>query len=248
MKFQARPPKLYMSAPHDCLYLLDETASTLMLERDYPLNESEFAILLESGYRRSGDIVYKPHCHACNACISVRIPVWEFTPNRAQKRCSKRNRDVHTEILSPCFRKEHFDLFCRYQSWRHSGDTMDHNNPMLYRQFMIDSMVKTIFMEFRIDQKLAALSVCDLPNGGISAVYTAFDPAHEKRGLGTFAILKQIEFAKECNLDHVYLGYWIKQCQKMNYKARFKPLEGLIKRKWQIINDQSQQDASRPDH
>jgi len=237
MKFQGRPPKLYMSAPHDCSYLPEETASTLMLEPDYPLNDSQFTVLLKSGYRRSGDIVYKPHCHACNACVSVRIPVWEYAPSRGQKRCYRRNHDVQTDIMSPCFRKEHFDLFCRYQSWRHSGDTMDHNNPARYRQFMIDSIVKTIFMEFRIAGELVALSVCDLPNEGISAVYTIFDPVHEKRGLGTFAIMKQIEYAKEYNLDHVYLGYWIKQCQKMNYKIRFRPLEGYVDREWQIIND-----------
>ena len=93
-------------------------------------------------------------------------------------------------------------------------------------------------MEFRIDDDLVALSVCDLPDEGISAVYTIFDPMHEKRSLGTFAIMKQIEYAKEHNLDHVYLGYWIKQCQKMNYKIRFKPLEGYIDKEWQGIIDQ----------
>lgn len=238
MKLQERPPKLYMSAPHNCSYILGQTASTLMLEPDYPLNDDQFAVLLKSGYRRSGDIVYKPHCHACNACISVRIPVWEFVPSRAQKRCYRRNRDVHNEILSPCFRKEHFDLFCRYQSWRHSGDALDHNNSVRYRQFMIDSMVKTLFMEFRIDNELVAMSVCDLPHRGISAVYTIFDPDREKRGLGTFAIMKQIEYAKEYNLDYVYLGYWIKQCHKMNYKTRFKPLEGFIDKEWQVLTEQ----------
>jgi len=209
-----------------------------MLEPDYPINDSQFTVLLKSGYRRSGDIVYKPHCHVCNACVSVRIPVWEYTPSRAQKRCYRHNHDVQMSIMSPCFRNEHFGLFRRYQSWRHSGDTMDHNNPVRYRQFMIDSIVKTIFMEFRVDGDLVALSVCDLPDEGISAVYTIFDPDHEKRGLGTFAIMKQVEYAKEHNLDYVYLGYWIKQCQKMNYKIRFKPLEGYIDKEWQIINEQ----------
>ncbi len=235
MKFQGKPPKLYMSAPHNCTYLREKTASTLMLEPDYPLTGSQFSVLLKSGYRRSGDIVYKPHCYTCNACISVRIPVWEYSPSRAQKRCFRRNQDVQTKILNPSFHNEHFDLFCRYQSWRHSGDIMDHNNPIRYRQFMIDTIVKTIFMEFRIENELLALSVCDLSDDGISAVYTIFDPAHEKRGLGTFAIMKQVEYAKEHDLEYVYLGHWIKQCQKMNYKVRFKPLEAYIDKEWQII-------------
>lgn len=235
MSIQGRPPKLYMSAPHDCSYLRQETATTIMLEPDYPLTDALFTVLLKSGFRRSGDIVYKPHCRQCNACVSVRIPVWDFVPSRAQKRCFRRNSDVRMDTLSPCFRKEHFDLYCRYQSWRHTGDAMDHNDPSRYRQFMIDSTVKTVFMEFRIDDALVALSVCDLPNDGISAVYTIFDPLYAKRSLGTYAIMKQIKYAKECGLDYVYLGYWIEQCHKMNYKSQFRPLYGYIDKEWRVI-------------
>ena len=235
MTIQTSQPKLYISAPHSCPYIEPETASTVLLDPDYEVDNALFSILLKSGFRRSGTTIYKPHCRNCNACVSVRIPAREFEPNRAQARCARRNSDVVTTMEPASFQDEHFDLYCRYQAWRHTGDIMDHNNPERYQEFMVDSSIETVFIEYRIDKKLVALSVCDLPGDGMSAVYTFFDPQLPKRSLGTFAIMKQLDYVREMELDWLYLGYWIDNCRKMSYKTNFRPIFGYLNKEWRLI-------------
>ena len=235
MTIQTNQPKLYISAPHACPYIEPETASTVLLDPDYDVDNALFSILLKSGFRRSGRTIYKPHCRNCNACVSVRIPAREYVPSRAQLRCAKRNNDVETTMVPSSFEDEHFDLYCRYQSWRHTGDIMDHNNPERYQEFMVDSSIETVFIEYRIDSRLVALSVCDLPDDGMSAVYTFFDPQLPKRSLGTFAIMKQLDYVRNMDLDWLYLGYWIDNCRKMSYKTNFRPIFGYLNKEWRLI-------------
>jgi arginine-tRNA-protein transferase len=78
---------------------------------------------------------------------------------------------------------------------------------------------------------LVMVSILDVLNDGLSAVYTFFDPTY-LQGLGTYCILWQIEQARRLGLDHLYMGYWIQQSPKMDYKSLFKPHELLIDGKW----------------
>lgn len=236
MSIQSNQPKLYISAPHACPYIEPETASTVLLDPDYNVDPSLFSILLKSGFRRSGKTIYKPHCRNCNACVSVRIPAREYRPNRSQKRCYKRNQDIHTTLVPAKYSDEHFDLYCRYQSWRHTGDIMDHNDSERYNEFMVESSIETIFIEYRLEGRLVALSVCDLPDDGMSAVYTFFDPHMQSRSLGTFAIMKQIDYVRDMQLDWLYLGYWIENCRKMNYKTSFRPIFGFVNKEWCLLS------------
>lgn len=236
MSIQSDPPKLYLSAPHPCPYIEPETASTVLLDPNYPMDNSLFSILIKAGFRRSGDTVYRPHCRNCNACVSVRIPAREFRASRSQRRTWARNEDITTSLVPAEFKDEHFDLYCRYQRWRHTGDIMDHSDPDRYREFMVESSVDTVFIEFRLDGELVALSVCDLPEDGMSAVYTFFDPMMPKRSLGTFAILKQLEYVLNMDLDWLYLGYWIDGCRKMSYKTQFRPIFGFVKKEWRLLS------------
>jgi len=79
------------------------------------------------------------------------------------------------------------------------------------------------------------VSVTDLLEHGLSAVYTFFDTSLDKRSLGNFVILWQIHLARQMQLDYVFLGYWIKDCAKMQYKTRFRPIELLLEGKWMRI-------------
>ena len=236
MSIQSGPPKLYLSAPHPCPYIEPETASTVLLDPNYPMDNSLFSILIKVGFRRSGDTIYRPHCRNCNACVSVRIPAREFLPSRSQRRTWSRNSDITTTLVPAKFSEEHFLLYCRYQNWRHTGDIMDHSDPDRYREFMVESSVETVFIEYRLGGGLVALSVCDLPEDGMSAVYTFFDPMMPKRSLGTFAILKQLEYVRNMDLDWLYLGYWIDGCRKMSYKTQFRPIFGFVNKEWRLLS------------
>jgi len=236
MSIQSNQLKLFISAPYPCPYIEHEIASTALFNHELSVDNTLFSILLKSGFRRSGEAIYRPHCHNCNACVSVRIPAAKYRPNRSQKRTYKRNQAISTTIVPATYQEEHFKLYKRYQSWRHTDDIINHNDPNRYKQFMVASSIETIFIEFRLDGKLVALSVCDLPDDGLSAVYTFFDPELNKHSLGTFAIMKQIDYVNEMGKDWVYLGYWIKGCKKMNYKTNFKPMFGFINKEWQLIS------------
>jgi arginine-tRNA-protein transferase len=47
--------------------------------------------------------------------------------------------------------------------------------------------------------------------------------------------LWQIQQALELDLPYLYLGYYIEDSEKMSYKAKFQPIEGLIDDHWQPI-------------
>ena len=217
-------PVLYLSAPHDCPYLPGELAMSLLLDPSSPVGDRMFSVAIESGFRRSGKTVYRPHCASCQACKSVKIDAQNSRLNRSQKRNLKRNEDVQTHFVEPMFDERHFQLYCRYQAWKHPGDSMDHGDRLKYEDSLIRSSVQSVFLEFYLGQELVAVSVVDVAAQGLSAVYTFFEPALASRSLGRFAVLSLVKKAREMGLNYVYLGYWIKDCEKMNYKSEYRPL------------------------
>ena len=217
-------PALYLSAPHECPYLPGESASSLLLDPASTISDQLFSVAIESGFRRSGKTVYRPHCTDCQACKSVKIAVEGQQLSRAQKRTLKANLDIETLFVEPMFDERHFQLYCRYQSWKHPGDSMDHRDRKRYEESLIDSSVRSVLLEFYLEQTLVAVSVIDVAAQGLSAVYTFFEPALANRSLGRFAVLTLVEKARELELPYVYLGYWIKDCRKMNYKSEYRPL------------------------
>ena len=135
------------------------------------------------------------------------------------------------------FRQQHFDLYKRYIASRHGDGSMANPTKADYHRFLICDWTETEFIEFRLGKILIAIAVCDITDSGLSAVYTFFDPDYHDRSLGHFAILSQIEESKSRGLDYLYLGYWIKDCNKMSYKKRYKPLEGFIDDYWQDMTN-----------
>ena len=224
--------RVYLSTAHACPYLHGQTATSLIIDPDLKTDHYRLTQLTLNGFRRSGELIYRPHCPQCQACVSVRIPAREFVPNRAQRRVFKKNEDLTVTALDPTFKTDHFELYWRYQTSRHPGSDMCDKNPEKYHQFLINNTCNTIFHEFTCNGQLLAVSVVDELIDGLSAVYTFFDPDHAKRSLGTYAILWQIRHVCERNLDWLYLGYWIEKCEKMSYKTQFKPIEGFKNGEW----------------
>jgi len=228
--------KIYLSAPHECPYLPEETASSLIIDPNLTIDRDALTFFTVNGFRRSGDVIYRPHCAQCNACVSVRIPVDAYRPNRSQKRTAKRNQDLRVEATRARFDDAHFDLYLRYQRSRHPDSEMCDPDPEQYRRFLVNERHETWFYEMFDQDQLAAVTVCDRLNDGLSAIYTFFAPEQAHRSLGTYAIMYQIERARALGLAYVYLGYWIAECRKMSYKTMFRPIEGLVNGIWQRIN------------
>lgn len=228
--------KIYLSAPHECPYIPSETASSLIIDPNLTIDRDALTFFTVNGFRRSGDVIYRPHCAQCNACVSVRIPVDAYRPNRSQRRTARRNRDLRIEATPARYDDAHFELYLRYQRSRHPDSEMCDPDPEQYRRFIVNDRHEIWFYEMYDGDELAAVAVCDRLNDGLSAIYTFFEPEQEHRSLGTFAIMHLIEEVKALGLPHVYLGYWIAECRKMSYKTRFKPTQGLVNGTWQRVD------------
>lgn len=223
--------RMFLTTEYACSYLPNHWARNLVADPTVT-DDRLYSQLAALGFRRSGDHVYRPHCRGCAACRSLRIPVERFRPNRGQRRVWARNQDLQVRVLEAEFLDEHFELFARYIQVRHTGGGMDPASPENYWAFVTSRWCPTWLCEFRRDRELLAVAVVDRLEDGFSAVYTFFDPLHDGRGLGTHAILWQIDEARRLGLQWVYLGYWVERCDKMAYKARFTPHEVFIAERW----------------
>ncbi len=215
----------YATPEHVCNYLPDQQATTLFADPDARLNNHLYSQLALYGFRRSGKYIYRPSCMNCSACIPVRLPVANFKPRKTQRKIWKRNQDLEIQIVTPEYSEEHFSLYKKYMDTRHPDGGMDEVEPDKYIEFLTCDWSDTQFIEFRLQEKLLSVAVIDVLETGLSSVYTFFDPDHANRSLGTLAVLWAINRACEIPLPHLYLGYWIEDCQKMSYKKQFQPGE-----------------------
>ena len=231
--------KFFITPLHKCSYLPRQDAITLFADPKAEVNQNLYSDLSEMGFRRSGNYLYRPHCRQCAACIPVRIPCNVFSPSRKQKRVIRKNADLKITAVDPLYSDEHYHLYQNYIEQKHQDGDMYPPSPEQYASFLLSDWGNTVFFEFRDDSdQLLAVSVCDILENGISAVYTFYDISQPKRSLGVMAVLWQIEEAKNRGLPSVYLGYWIKECQKMSYKTDYRPLEMLIDDHWVQTNTQ----------
>tara|TARA_B100000315_G_scaffold252981_1_gene290898 strand:- start:1139 stop:1627 length:489 start_codon:yes stop_codon:yes gene_type:complete len=162
--------------------------------------------------------------------------VANFKPNRRQRRVERRNRDVTVRMADATFSSEFYELYARYIVARHADGDMFPPSRDQFRSFLLSQWSNTVFVCSYLGDKLAAIAVTDFHPGGLSAIYTVFDPQLERRSLGVFSILQQIRVCRELELDHLYLGYWIRDYGKMRYKTEYRPVELLVKERWSALS------------
>jgi leucyl-tRNA---protein transferase len=229
--------QFYVTTPYRCGYLPKLHAQSLIAAPHHLVDAAIYSGLIQQGFRRSGKFAYRPHCEACCACVPVRIILDEFTPNRSQKRAFRQHHDLNVRILPLGFHQSHFELYREYQSYRHAEQDNppkeDEDEIIQYQQFLCQSNVESRMIEFRdAKHQVKIVSVVDIVADGVSAVYTFYDAKDSKASYGTFAIMFLAEWTKNLKLPYLYLGYWIKDSQKMHYKQRFQPQEKLIGDDW----------------
>ena len=116
-----------------------------------------------------------------------------------------------------------------------------------YAMMIGDSDVETNVVEYRFrgpdtaingrgEGPLIATALTDVLSDGLSMIYSFFDPDHAGRSLGTHMILDHIDRARHMGLPYVYLGYWVEDARKMDYKRQFKPQEHLGAKGWRRVD------------
>lgn len=231
-----QPLKIFPTSMHPCSYIPGLIARNAVVDPEYDMTPEVYDYLIQNGFRRSGEQVYRPYCHTCNACVTTRIPVEEFKLSRSQKRIWRQNKDISVKVNKRGFRKEYLPIYQRYLESRH--ESKDYEG---VEKFLLAQWCNVHFYEFYTSDELEiehliGVAVTDEVRSGLSAVYTFFEPEEGgRRSLGVFAILWQIRYAKLQALSYVYPGFWIKECRKMNYKSNFQPIEGLQEGKWKAL-------------
>ena len=225
--------RFYRSMPSPCPYIPGQIERKLFTRLDGGGTAELNATLTRAGFRRSHDIVYRPVCPACQACVPVRIPTETFAPNRTQKRILKRNADLPLVERPARASEEQFPLFSAYQRGRHADGDMARMSFIDFRAMIQDGSADSRVLELRDGRNgLLGAMLVDTLGDGLSAVYSFFDPAADRRSLGTFIVLAALNLLRLKQHPFLYLGYWITKSRKMSYKSRFHPLQRLGPAGW----------------
>lgn len=237
-------PQFYVTAPQSCPYLDGRSERKLFTALQGESAEKLNNALSRQGFRRSQNVLYRPSCADCTACLSARIRVADFAPNRTQRRILKRNTALRRTATSPWATEEQFTLFRRYLDHRHADGGMADMDIFEFAAMIEETPVKTRVIEYRVadtlpgqPRPLAAVCLTDVLDDGVSMVYSFYDPDLIDASLGTYLILDHVAIARRAGLPYVYLGYWVPGSKKMDYKARFGALEIFKGGRWQELGN-----------
>lgn len=242
--------KFGITQSFSCSYLPEQQEQLLVFAGQAQNLPWRYGQLIQLGFRRSGEQVYRPHCPSCQACQSVRIPVDAFRASRSQRRLRNRNSSYRC-LLNTTVRDAYYPLYERYINERHKDGAMYPPSRSQFDNFIQCDWKPPVFLEAWDADTLIAVAVTDMVDIGdehhaLSALYTFFDPDYESSSIGTWMILKQIDTARDLQRDYVYLGYQVDGCQKMAYKQKFQPYETFINNKWQRFDKKTADNLYTP--
>lgn len=225
--------QFYLTAPQPCAYLEGREERKVFTTLSGTSAGAVNNTLSQKGFRRSQGVIYRPACIGCSACLSIRIPVESFCPDRTQRRVIRANGDLVRETCEPWATETQFALFRRYLAARHADGGMADMDAFDYASMVDETPVDSMVVEYSEPEHdgvqggggLIAACLTDILDDGLSMVYSFFEPTLARRSLGAWMILDHVEMAREMGLDHVYLGYWVAGSRKMDYKTSYRPFE-----------------------
>jgi arginyl-tRNA--protein-N-Asp/Glu arginylyltransferase len=221
----------HISGPDPCPYLpgLSSATETLLMTGVAPI---ELERLLERGWRRFGPVYFRPVCMGCAECVSVRVPVKTFEPSSNLKRVAKRAARLRVEVGQPVVDEQRLALYRRWHENREEerGWKPDRIGAESYSMQFCFPHPAARELTYWDGGVLAGVGIADETPGAISAVYCFHDPKLSNLSIGTFNVLRTIDYARERGLAQVYLGFRVEDCESLRYKGRFLPQERLVGR------------------
>ncbi|GAB4536672.1 MAG: arginyltransferase [Ruegeria sp.] len=232
-------PQFYVTAPQPCPYLEGRVERKLFTALQGEGADRLNNALSQQGFRRSQNVLYRPSCAECAACLSARIDVSAFHPSKSQKRAARRNAHLQRRATSPWATDDQYELFRRYLDARHADGGMADMDVFEFAAMIEETPIRSRVVEYADPEtgNLIAVSLTDVLDDGLSMVYSFYDPDHPQNSLGTYMILDHIDIAREAGLPYVYLGYWVPGSPKMGYKAKFAGLEVYVGNRWQPVSE-----------
>ncbi len=248
--FPTRQLRFFLTAPSPCPYLPGREERKVFAHLPMLDGASVNDTLTQGGFRRSQNIAYRPACEACSACVSARLPTCDYAFSRSERRILARGSQLTRDVVEAEATREQFDLLRGYLHARHSGGGMAEMSWPDYVAMVEDTAVRTQLVEYRLRSpdggpgQLVACALVDQLADGLSLVYSFFDAALSRNSPGSFIILDHVLQARQLGLPYVYLGYWVRGSEKMDYKARFSPLELLRPEGWRLISSRDRLKAT----
>ncbi|MHA6323453.1 arginyltransferase [Roseivivax sp. CAU 1753] len=233
-------PQFYVTAPQPCPYLDGRMERKLFTALQGPQAERLNDSLSKQGFRRSQNVLYRPSCSDCSACLSARIDVSKFQPSKSQRRTLNRNDHLLRRATSPWATEEQYSLFRRYLDARHADGGMADMDIFEFAAMVEETPIRSRVVEYmdRESEQLTAVCLTDVLDDGLSMVYSFYEPDLPRQSLGAYMIVDHVDLAREANLPYVYLGYWVPGSQKMGYKRNFAGLEVFRHGAWELLTGQ----------
>jgi arginine-tRNA-protein transferase len=219
----------FSTLPAKCAYIDHHTMRMeykFIEDCPYLLNQK----LVQQGWRRFGEYYSRPNCDGCDKCLSLRIKADEYRFTKNAKRTIRKNANTKFLLQKPTLTRNHLNLYEKYHRYMEEKKGWKHYelSPNSYHELYVSGAMDfgQEVLYFR-DDKLVGVDLIDFLADGISSIYFFYDPDYAHLSLGRFSIYQQILIAQMHKLPYVYLGYYVKECDSLKYKADYKPFEIL---------------------
>jgi len=226
----------FVTDPDTCPYLADQSAQqeVKIVTR---VSAVEYSQKLSQGWRRFGSGLFRPACRACRECVPIRVLAQSFAASRSQRRVLRRNRDIGIEIGAPMIDEARLRLYERFHQERAKtrGWVVRAMEPDEYINTFLENAAPTLEFRYSLQGKLIGIAYVGEGDDAFNSVYAFSDPTFDRRGLGTFDVLTEISEARRRGKAYVYLGFYVKGCSSMVYKAAFRPHQILENGSWNSV-------------
>lgn len=153
--------------------------------------------------------------------MPLRILTNELRLSKSQRRVMRRCNGIDVRFVQPKYKTEIFEIY-RDHSLSRFGRLSDESE--FISSFYIQSC-PSLQSEYYFKGRLIAVGFIDVSSEALSSVYFVYRSEYQDLRLGTLSVLVEASHAASLGLRYYYLGYYIPECGRMEYKGHYHPHE-----------------------